>query len=89
MRVPGHTAAPALALAAAGILVPAGLLGFMAHDQVDIGGWIHFVEIGLLLLYASAVLSVWSAYTYTADFVRALGQIRVTDDGERESDGKT
>jgi CDP-diacylglycerol--glycerol-3-phosphate 3-phosphatidyltransferase len=54
-----------------------------------IGGWIRFVEIGLLLLYASAVLSVWSAYTYTADFMHALGQIRVTDDGERESDGKS
>lgn len=50
------------------------------------GGWIRFLEIGLLLLYASAVLSVWSAYTYTADFVRALGQIRVTDDRDGESD---
>jgi CDP-diacylglycerol--glycerol-3-phosphate 3-phosphatidyltransferase len=51
-----------------------------------IGGWIDFLEVGLVLLYVSAVLSVWSAYTYTADFIAALGKIRVTDEGDRHSD---
>ncbi len=55
------------------------------------GGWIRFLEVGLLLLYASAFVSVWSAYTYTADFVRVLGKIRVNIEGEGESeaDGKS
>lgn len=52
-----------------------------------IGGWIRFYELGLLLLYVSAVLSVWSAVTYTADFMRVLGQIRVPDEGS-ESDAE-
>jgi HD domain len=54
LRLPGHSAVPALASAAAGILVPAGLLGFMAHDQVHIGGWIHFAGVGFSAVAATA-----------------------------------
>lgn len=54
MRLPGHSASPALAAAAAGILVPAGLLGFMAHEQVDLGGWLHFGGVGLSAVAATA-----------------------------------
>jgi hypothetical protein len=46
---------PALACAGAGILVPGALLGFMAHDQVSIGGWIHFTAVGFSALAATAV----------------------------------
>jgi HD domain-containing protein len=53
-RLPGHTAAPALAIAAAGILLPAGLLGFMAHAQVHVGGWIHFAGVGFSAVAATA-----------------------------------
>jgi HD-GYP domain-containing protein (c-di-GMP phosphodiesterase class II) len=53
-RLPAHTAVPALTFAAAGILVPAGLLGFMAHDQVKIGGTIHFVAVGCSAVVATA-----------------------------------
>jgi HD-GYP domain-containing protein (c-di-GMP phosphodiesterase class II) len=53
-RLPGHTAAPALAIAAAGILLPGGLLGFMAHSKVHIGGWIHFAGVGFSAVAATA-----------------------------------
>jgi hypothetical protein len=53
-RLPGHTAVPALASAAAGILVPGALLGFMAHKQVHIGGWIHFAGVGFSAIAATA-----------------------------------
>lgn len=36
------------------------------------GGWVRFNEIGLLLLYTSALLSVWSAISYTRGFITAL-----------------
>ena len=51
---PGHNAVPALAAAAAGILVPGALLGFLAHDQVKIGGWIHFTGVGISACAATA-----------------------------------
>lgn len=38
------------------------------------GGWINFNEIGLVLLYVSAVLSVWSAISYTRGFIQALAE---------------
>lgn len=47
------------------------------------GGWIDFNAIGLLLLYVSAVLSVWSAVTYTQGFIAALAsQTEEVGDGE-------
>jgi CDP-diacylglycerol--glycerol-3-phosphate 3-phosphatidyltransferase len=48
------------------------------------GGWIRFNEIGLLLLYVSAVLSVVSAVTYTRGFIAALAgkTEEVGDDGD-------
>jgi CDP-diacylglycerol--glycerol-3-phosphate 3-phosphatidyltransferase len=49
------------------------------------GGWVRFYDIGLLLLYVSAVLSVWSAITYTRGFIDALaGQ---TEEVSDEDDG--
>jgi hypothetical protein len=45
---------PALAAATAGIIVPGALLGFMAHEQVHIGGWPHFVGVGCTALVATA-----------------------------------
>ena len=53
MRVPGHSAVPALTAGAAGILIAAGLLGFLAHDQVNIAGTIHFVGVGVSALVAT------------------------------------
>lgn len=38
---------PSLAAAAAAILVPAALLGFMAHDQASPGAWPHFAGVGI------------------------------------------
>jgi len=46
---------PALACAGAGILVPGALLGFLAHDQVSIGGWIHFTAVGFSAIAATGV----------------------------------
>lgn len=40
--------------------------------RAPFGGWVRFNEIGLWLLYTSAVLSVWSAVTYTQGFIAAL-----------------
>jgi HD-GYP domain-containing protein (c-di-GMP phosphodiesterase class II) len=34
--------------------VPAGLLGFMAHAQVHVGGWIHFAGVGFSAVAATA-----------------------------------
>lgn len=47
------------------------------------GGWVRFYEIGLLLLYVSGVLSIWSAFTYTRGFIQALSQLseEVEDEG--------
>jgi hypothetical protein len=45
---------PALAAAAAGIIVPGALLGFMAHKQVHIGGWPHFIGVGCTAVVATA-----------------------------------
>ena len=53
MRIPGHTAVPALACAAAAILLPTSLLGFLAHDQVSFGAWTHFAGVGLTALTAT------------------------------------
>ena len=53
MRLPGHTAVPALACAAAAILLPTSLLGFLAHDQVSFGAWTHFAGVGLTALTAT------------------------------------
>ncbi|MCA9683780.1 MAG: CDP-diacylglycerol--glycerol-3-phosphate 3-phosphatidyltransferase [Myxococcales bacterium] len=39
------------------------------------GGWIRFYELGMLLLYTSAVLSVWSAFSYTRGFIQALSKV--------------
>lgn len=48
------------------------------------GGWVDFYDVGLLLLYVSAVLSIWSAVTYTQDFIAALaGQTEEVADDER------
>ena len=48
------------------------------------GGWLRYYEIGLLLLYVSAVLSAWSAVTYTRGFIAALAgkteEVAVDDD---------
>jgi hypothetical protein len=52
-RFPAETAAPALALAAAGILLPAGLFGFMAHKQVQLDGWVHFAGVGFSAVAAT------------------------------------
>jgi CDP-diacylglycerol--glycerol-3-phosphate 3-phosphatidyltransferase len=47
------------------------------------GGWVDFYDVGLLLLYVSAVLSIWSAVTYTQDFIAALaGQTEEVADDE-------
>ena len=54
MRFPGPTVAPALAAAAAAILVPSSLLGFFAHDQVTLDAWVHFGGVGLTALAATA-----------------------------------
>jgi CDP-diacylglycerol--glycerol-3-phosphate 3-phosphatidyltransferase len=49
------------------------------------GGWVDFYDVGLLLLYVSAVLSIWSAVTYTQDFIDALaGQ---TEEVGEDSEG--
>ena len=53
-RLLAHTAGPPLAIAAAGILVPGALLGFMAHDQVHIGAWFHFAGVGFSAVAATA-----------------------------------
>ncbi|MFO7563354.1 MAG: CDP-diacylglycerol--glycerol-3-phosphate 3-phosphatidyltransferase [Enhygromyxa sp.] len=50
------------------------------------GGWIRFNEIGLLLLYISAVLSVWSAITYTQGFMAALAGKTEEVEGSSEDD---
>ena len=54
MRLPSQTATPALAAAAAAILLPTSLLGFLAHDQVSFGAWTHFVGVGFTALAATA-----------------------------------
>ena len=54
MRLPGPSAAPALAAATAAILIPSSLLGFFAHDQVTLDAWVHFVGVGLTALAATA-----------------------------------
>ncbi|PRP93044.1 CDP-diacylglycerol--glycerol-3-phosphate 3-phosphatidyltransferase [Enhygromyxa salina] len=52
------------------------------------GGWVRFNEIGLLFLYVSAVLSVWSAVTYTRGFIAALaGQTEEVSDDDEERAG--
>lgn len=52
------------------------------------GGWVDFYDVGLLLLYVSAVLSIWSAITYTQDFIAALaGQTEEVSDDEPGSSG--
>lgn len=52
------------------------------------GGWIRFYDLGMILLYTSAVLSVWSAYTYTRGFIQALAETHEDhpDDAD-EADG--
>jgi CDP-diacylglycerol--glycerol-3-phosphate 3-phosphatidyltransferase len=51
------------------------------------GGWVDFYDVGLLLLYVSAVLSIWSAITYTQDFIAALAtQTEEVADDERGPD---
>jgi len=54
VRLPGHSTAPALAAAAAAILLPTSLLGFFAHDQVSFGAWTHFIGVGFTALAATA-----------------------------------
>jgi CDP-diacylglycerol--glycerol-3-phosphate 3-phosphatidyltransferase len=49
------------------------------------GGWLRFNEIGLLLLYVSAVLSVWSAVSYTRGFIAALAS--QTEEFGEDGDG--
>jgi hypothetical protein len=44
---------PALACAAAAILLPTSLLGFLAHDRVSFGAWTHFAGVGLTALAAT------------------------------------
>jgi HD domain len=44
---------PALACAAAAILLPTSLLGFLAHDQVSFGAWTHFAGVGLTAVAAT------------------------------------
>jgi HD domain len=44
---------PALACAAATVLLPTSLLGFLAHDQVSFGAWTHFAGVGLTALAAT------------------------------------
>lgn len=41
--------------------------------QMPFGGWIDFYEVGLMCMYASLAVSVWSAVRYTQGFVDALG----------------
>jgi HD domain len=52
--IPEHTPVPALAAGTAGIVVPGALLGFMAHKQVHIGGWPHFLGVGCTAVVATA-----------------------------------
>lgn len=52
-RLAGDRLGPTLSGAAAAILLPAVLLGFMARDQVEIAGWIHFAGVGCTALVAS------------------------------------
>jgi hypothetical protein len=47
VRLPGPSQIPALACAAAAILLPTSVLGFLAHDQVSFGAWTHFIGVGL------------------------------------------
>jgi CDP-diacylglycerol--glycerol-3-phosphate 3-phosphatidyltransferase len=49
------------------------------------GGWVDFYDVGLLLLYVSGVLSIWSAVTYTQDFMDALAG-QTEEVGEESSD---
>jgi HD-GYP domain-containing protein (c-di-GMP phosphodiesterase class II) len=53
-RLPKESVVPALSCAAGGILVPGALFGFLAHDQVHIGGWIHFGGVGFTAVAATA-----------------------------------
>nr|WP_255216728.1 CDP-diacylglycerol--glycerol-3-phosphate 3-phosphatidyltransferase [Pseudenhygromyxa sp. WMMC2535] len=50
------------------------------------GGVVHFYELGMLLLYTSAVLSVWSAVSYTRGFIFALS--KVSEEVEHEHEGE-
>ena len=52
------------------------------------GGWIDFNFVGLLFLYVSAVLSVWSAISYTRGFIAALAEQdeKVGDEGDEGGD---
>ena len=52
-RSPDIRQCPALACAAAAILLPTSLLGFLAHDQVSFGAWTHFAGVGLTALAAT------------------------------------
>jgi hypothetical protein len=54
LRLPSQTATPALAAAAAAILLPTSLLGFFAHDHVSFGAWIHFAGVGFTAVAATA-----------------------------------
>ena len=51
---PRSTPVPALAGGTAGIIVPGALLGFLAHKQVHIGGWPHFIGVGCTAVVATA-----------------------------------
>jgi hypothetical protein len=53
MRLPGPAQIPALACAAAAIILPTSLLGFFAHDQVSFGAWTHFIGVGFTALAAT------------------------------------
>lgn len=53
--------------------------------RAPIGGVIHFFEVGMLLLYVSAALSVISAYTYTRGFITALRERDAGGEGEGET----
>ena len=50
------------------------------------GGVLHFHHLGMILLYISALLSVWSAVRYTQGFIHALGEIH--DEGEEGDEGE-
>lgn len=48
--------------------------------RMPLGGWLSFYQVGLVCMYASLAVSVWSAIRYTQGFVEALSRVPLSDD---------
>ena len=42
--------------------------------RTPFGGWINFYHVGLVLVYASMIISIYSAIRYTQGFIRQLAE---------------